>query len=420
MKRFAAAGTGNLPPAQQDVARSKEFALAAADRAAEAQELKDALAELTAPALHAPDLAALLTADPAIDALLATAREHAGKTAAALESVLERGGEAAKSALQRHQSLVAMVQRALVDAGGSAEDLNEFDAFAKAAQHHDSYKAALDTKRAERKALLERFDKLAMERLELVEVHRKGVAEICAQVTAHYDGRVLVSVEEEGRRGPLEGWVRGLSKPGLTRWWNDGAHSTVALSVLHAVLAELDSDRPDDAAEVAGRLGISPAVTSTLFEVLAAESSRMELWALRCPDRYRIQWVEQGVAKDLDELSGGRKVAVLLSLLLDSDDTTPLVIDQPEDQLDNRFLNDTIIPALRRLKGKRQVIFATHNANIVVNGDADRVIALEADAHNGRIYAQGAIEEPEVREAILRTLDGGEEAFALRRAKYGF
>ncbi len=111
---------------------------------------------------------------------------------------------------------------------------------------------------------------------------------------------------------------------------------------------------------------------------------------------------------------------MLLSLVLESDDPTPLVVDQPEDELDNRFLNDTIIPALHRLKGKRQVIFATHNANIVVNGDADQVIALEADAQHGTAYASGAIENPEVREAILRTLDGGEEAFRLRRAKYGF
>ena len=105
---------------------------------------------------------------------------------------------------------------------------------------------------------------------------------------------------------------------------------------------------------------------------------------------------------------------MLLALLLESDDPTPLVVDQPEDELDNRFLNETIIPALHRLKGKRQVIFATHNANIVVNGDADRVIALEADAQYGKVYAEGAIEDPEVREAILKTLDGGKEAFRLR------
>ena len=63
---------------------------------------------------------------------------------------------------------------------------------------------------------------------------------------------------------------------------------------------------------------------------------------------------------------------------------------------------------------------ATHNPNIVVNGDADMVIQLEATARQGRIACAGAIEEPEIRDAIVRTVDGGEEAFRLRRRKYGF
>ena len=63
---------------------------------------------------------------------------------------------------------------------------------------------------------------------------------------------------------------------------------------------------------------------------------------------------------------------------------------------------------------------ATHNPNIVVNGDADQVILLEATANRGRVAQAGAIEEPAVRDAIVRTVDGGDEAFRLRRLKYGF
>jgi DNA repair ATPase RecN len=75
---------------------------------------------------------------------------------------------------------------------------------------------------------------------------------------------------------------------------------------------------------------------------------------------------------------------------------------------------------LRRLKGRRQVIVATHNANVVVNGDADLVVQLEADAEHGRVAVSGAIEDSEVRRAIIETVDGGEKAFELRQAKYGF
>ena len=113
-------------------------------------------------------------------------------------------------------------------------------------------------------------------------------------------------------------------------------------------------------------------------------------------------------------------MSVLLSLLLETNDERPLVIDQPEDELDNRFLIDTVLPALKKLKGRRQVIVATHNANIVVNGDADQVIQLEATANRGRIACAGAIEVPAVRDATVRTVDGGDDAFRLRRLKYGF
>ena len=110
----------------------------------------------------------------------------------------------------------------------------------------------------------------------------------------------------------------------------------------------------------------------------------------------------------------------MLSLLLETEDSRPLIIDQPEDELDNRFLFETVLPALKNLKGRRQVVVATHNANIVVNGDSDMVIQLEATAKRDRVACSGAIEEPDVRDAIVRTVDGGEEAFRLRRRKYGF
>ena len=127
-----------------------------------------------------------------------------------------------------------------------------------------------------------------------------------------------------------------------------------------------------------------------------------------------------GSHRPLEKLSGGQRVNLLLSLLLETNDERPLVIDQPEDELDNRFLFETMLPALKRLKGHRQIIVATHNANIVVNGDADQVIQLEATADRGHIARSGAIEDPAIRDAIVQTVDGGDEAFRLRRLKYGF
>ena len=134
---------------------------------------------------------------------------------------------------------------------------------------------------------------------------------------------------------------------------------------------------------------------------------------------------EDPVWKDLDSLSTGQKAtAVLLLLLLESD--APLIVDQPEDDLDNRFITEGIVPKMREEKRRRQFIFSTHNANIPVLGDAELVLGLAAsgDAEGGsaRIKPRymGSIDARPVRELIEEILEGGKDAFKTRRLKYGF
>lgn len=127
----------------------------------------------------------------------------------------------------------------------------------------------------------------------------------------------------------------------------------------------------------------------------------------------------------LDKLSTGQKAtAVLLLLLLESN--APLVVDQPEDDLDNRFITEGIVPKMREEKCRRQFIFATHNANIPVLGDAELIVGLSAvgEAEHGRASLNsenmGSIDTPIVSELVKEILEGGQEAFETRRLKYGF
>lgn len=85
--------------------------------------------------------------------------------------------------------------------------------------------------------------------------------------------------------------------------------------------------------------------------------------------------------KMADLLKGQRATALLL-LLLGASTNAPLVIDQPEDDLDKRFVYDGIVTNLRSLKGKRQIIASTHNANVPVLGDAELIVAPEGDGQN--------------------------------------
>jgi len=130
----------------------------------------------------------------------------------------------------------------------------------------------------------------------------------------------------------------------------------------------------------------------------------------------------------LEQLSKGQKAtAVLLLLLLESD--APLIVDQPEDDLDNRFISDGIVPKIRIGKQRRQFVFATHNANIPVLGDAELIAALEASGEPGAgVPAQarlaedgvGSIDNSAVRQLVGEILEGGEAAFEMRRMKYGY
>lgn len=120
--------------------------------------------------------------------------------------------------------------------------------------------------------------------------------------------------------------------------------------------------------------------------------------------------------------SAGQQATALLKTLLNQLGP-PLLIDQPEEDLDNPVMQE-IVQQLWSAKQKRQIIFVSHNANLVVNGDAELVAWCDyrkaGDQSGGKIAGEGAIDVPEVREAIKRIMEGGEAAFNLRREKYGF
>ena len=120
--------------------------------------------------------------------------------------------------------------------------------------------------------------------------------------------------------------------------------------------------------------------------------------------------------KDASDLSRGQKCTALLPILLARRDN-PLIIDQPEDNLDNHFIFETVVNAVQRMKKRRQMIFITHNANIPVLAEADLVLVMNSDGRVGFVEKLGTIDE--CREQIIDLLEGGREAFELRSKRYG-
>ena len=125
---------------------------------------------------------------------------------------------------------------------------------------------------------------------------------------------------------------------------------------------------------------------------------------------------------DFADASAGQQATALLKALLNQQGA-PLIIDQPEDDVDSKMSPD-IVQQIWKAKSHRQLIFASHNANFVVNGDAELVICCDyvrsGDQTGGQIKAMGAIDNADINEEITTVTEGGREAFKLRMEKYGF
>ncbi len=124
--------------------------------------------------------------------------------------------------------------------------------------------------------------------------------------------------------------------------------------------------------------------------------------------------------KNFTKLSLGQQQSILLTILLFSQSTAPLVIDQPEDNLDSEFVYTTLVRSLRAIKEKRQVIVVTHNANIAVLGDAELIIPLRAQSENSVIRDRGSIDTDATKNVACTILEGGQKAFKRRQHLYGF
>ncbi|MFD3221779.1 TrlF family AAA-like ATPase [Staphylococcus saprophyticus] len=158
-----------------------------------------------------------------------------------------------------------------------------------------------------------------------------------------------------------------------------------------------------------------------LIELFADKSLLDRLLISRIKDQINITLFREDGSKAgsiLDNgLSDGQKNTAILTLLF-AEGTNPIVIDQPEDELDSDFIYNQLVPLIRNIKNERQIIVISHNANLPVNADAELVHALKTDSGQGKVRTQGGIDNTEVRNAILDIMEGSAEAFRKRREKY--
>ena len=249
----------------------------------------------------------------------------------------------------------------------------------------------------------------------------RHIEEAARTVSRKLRDRVRVTVTMAGNREPLEQVLREI-----------GGNLAAALDRLHRLdqlsLPDFAQRCREGKESLRKHYDLPPGAAERIAQ--AGHDFFMRIEELELPPTARIELntAAEGsppVWQSLKSLSSGQKAtAVLLLLLLESE--APLVVDQPEDDLDNRFITEGIVPIMRREKRRRQFVFSTHNANIPVLGDAELILGLTAsgEAAEGRaeIAAEhmGSIDSRPVREMAEEILEGGKDAFEMRRSKYGF
>lgn len=230
-------------------------------------------------------------------------------------------------------------------------------------------------------------------------------------------GKIRIALTVEGDREPLKRFLIGckLENVGERRlsWIEDSAVTPLALA--RAI------EQGEDALKSA--FGMTAGVASALAKL--PKSQLLELESVELGDLVDIELnVAHGEPENyraLSRLSTGQQCTAVLHLLL-LDNRDPLIVDQPEDNLDNAFIAERIVHELRASKTERQFLFSTHNANIPVFGDAEWIGVLTAEENRGVLEPthQGSIDVPEIRQQAAQILEGGPSAFNQRKEMYGF
>ena len=220
----------------------------------------------------------------------------------------------------------------------------------------------------------------------------------------------LLEMLHLGKKGSFQG---DQGRERMTKLIRNAELTTIAgvRAFLSVVQDHLDRDHRDGKPKPTG---LSSQLTSGTSE---AEVLRFIYGLEYLTPRFELRWM----GKPLDQLSPGERGTLLLVFYLLIDQRrTPLIIDQPEENLDNQTVAMTLVPAIRYAKSHRQIIMVTHNPNLAVVCDADQIIHASIDKADGNrvTYIAGAIENPLITKLVVDVLEGTKPLFDKRDARY--
>jgi DNA repair exonuclease SbcCD ATPase subunit len=271
----------------------------------------------------------------------------------------------------------------------------------------EQHKVHLTGMVSERAQLMARLNSLFEDRFVL----RQSAA---GEINAAIGGTVIVEVLEGGSPERYQQYlIQALRGSGIQ-------YSRLIAAIVATVppqrLAEMARGNEPNALAAAASVDLDRARRALV--VLSDAKTTFELETIDVEDAVSFALeTSPGTYRPSDALSQGQKCTTVLSLLL-VDSVDPLVIDQPEDNLDNSYVVSTVVSVVARQQADRQFIFVTHNPNIPVLAEAQHVVAMDAANGKGAPAAQGRWDEPQVMDRIMSVMEGGREAFARRQRAY--
>lgn len=346
--------------------------------------------------------------------LLEEYRDHVTTTRAIFQEASEQDPSLLLARLGAHLEGLSAKYYELRQTQQAVNDtLKREDALKKQIEHLERQRAALEQMEAD-------VAELSKQRQEHREAIQRINDEICSLRIKEVDlinsrhSEVIILTLEQGVRSP--GYAEKLST--LLKGSNLRSQPDVVRDLSEKIRPSdlVDIVEKSDASRLATALNRDVGQMTRLIAHIADSPALYELDGVIFEDRLEITMYDDGVLKPVGQLSKGQMATALLPLILRTADY-PLIFDQPEDDLDNRFIYKTLVEIVRSLKRERQLIFVTHNANIPVLGEADRVVVMQMETPLAAAAPIcGSVDE--AKEHILNLLEGGKEAFRQRQKKY--
>lgn len=234
---------------------------------------------------------------------------------------------------------------------------------------------------------------------------------VCRNLTDSLSPRIKVHLEEYSQLDEYQQVIiNALKGSGIK--YNDLA-PLIAESIPPLLLLKITED--DDIDTFLSLLSVTKERASRVLNAL--KSSINSIATVKLEDEVTFELLDGSETKDLSELSTGQRCTVILPVILEHRESS-LIVDQPEDHIDNAFIVETLIASIRRRHGQGQTIVTTHNANVPVLGEAEEVIHLNSDGTRGYVMASGPLLETKIVDAISSVMEGGREAFKCRANFY--